>query len=60
MKNNKPRRVACYMRVETKVQVDHHIDEESTPATREELLEEVAVEEDADEYFVQQTMEIAY
>lgn len=60
MKNNKPLRVACYMRVGTKEQIDHHIAEESTPATREEMLEEVDVEEDADEHLVQQAMEIAY
>lgn len=60
MKNNKPLRVACYMRVGTKEQVDHHKAEESSPAAREEMLVEVTVEEEANEHLVQQTMEIAY
>ena len=60
MKKDKSFRVACYMRVGTKEQLDHYPGEESTMASHTDVPKEHPVEEDGDDHLVQQTMEIAY
>ena len=60
MKKEKPFRVACYMRVGTKEQLDHDPVTEAAEVPLEEALKENPAEEVGNEHLVQQTMEIAY
>lgn len=60
MKKDKPFRVACYMRVGTKEQLDHYPVAETTMPSHTDAPKDHSAEEDGDDHLVQQTMEIAY
>lgn len=60
MKKEKPFRVACYMRVGTKEQIDHDPVTETAEVSPTESPKEKPAEEAGNEHLVQQTMEIAY
>lgn len=60
MKNDKPFRVACYMRVGTKEQIDHDPAAETAEVYPTEPPKETIAKEDGDDHLIQQTMEIAY
>ena len=60
MKEQKPLRVACYMRVGTKEQLGEYQAKENVYFTRAAVPVEDTVKDDGDEHIVQQTMEITY
>lgn len=60
MKEQKPLRVACYMRVGTKEQLGEYQAKENAYFSREVVAVEDTVKDDGDEHIVQQTMEITY
>lgn len=60
MKEQKPLRVACYMRVGTKEQLGEYQAKENAYFTREAVTVEDTVKDDGDEHIGQQTMEITY
>ena len=61
MKEQKPLRVACYIRVGTKEQLGEYRAKENAYSTQEAVaVVEDTVKDDDDEHIVQQTMEITY
>lgn len=60
MKKEKPFRVACYMRVGTKEQIDYDPITETAEVSPTESPKENTAEEAGDEHLVQQTMETTY